>query len=185
VEKTLAADGFHIEGAFTFEGEEIGSEGDYVAPDRMAMSSSDGSTPTITIMVGRNNYASEPEDPNTFLLWEMPCDVGVDTFLPAFAVVRHAEDVSMARDLFTFSAEGNEGTPIEGEARVTDGYLSGLTLRYTVPRINERAEERWTFSSFGTIVRIEPPPKKQVLQDSEFDGVPPVVSTTGQPPACP
>lgn len=185
VERTLAAEGFNIEGGFTFEGEEIESEGHYVAPDRMAMSSSDGTTPEITIVIGRNHYASEPDDPNTFLLWTMPCDVGVDTFIPALALVRHAEAVHVAGDNFSFRADGNEGTPIEGEAQVTDGYLTGLTLRYTVPRIKERVEERWTFSDFGTTVRIQPPPKEQILQDSDVAGIPPLVITTGQPPACP
>lgn len=186
VEKTLAAEGFHIEGWLHIRSEEIKSEGDYVAPDRMAMSSSSGGTTlTITIVVGRNHYASEPEDPNAFQLWEMPCDVGVDTFIPAFAVVGHAEGVRTAGDVFTFRADGNEGTPMEGEARVTGGYLTSLILRYTVPRINERVEERWTFSDFGASVRIQPPPKEQVLQDAAFNGFPPIVISTGQPPACP
>jgi hypothetical protein len=184
VERTLAAEGFHIEGGFTFEGEEIESEGDCVAPDRMAMSSSDGTTPEITIVIGRNHYSSEPEDPNSFSLWEMPCDVGVDTFIPAFAVARHAEGIRMAGDVFTFRADGNEGVPIKGEAQVRDGYLTGLTLRYTVPRINERVEERWSISDIGTTVPIQPPPKEQILQEPAVEGIPPVVISTGQSPAC-
>jgi hypothetical protein len=186
VEKTLAAEGFHIKGWLHIRREEIESEGDYVAPDRISMSSSsDGTTPTITIVVGRNHYASEPEDPNAFRLWEMPCDVGVDTFMPALAVVGYAEGVRMAGDVFTFRADGDEGTPMEGEARVTDGYLTGLTLRYTVPRVNERVEEHWTFSDFGATVPVQPPPREQVLQDPAFDGLPLIGISTGQPPACP
>ena len=185
MEKTLSAEGFHIEGRFRFEGEEIESEGDYVAPDRMAMSSSDGTAPSITIVIGRNHYSSEAEDPNSFRLWDMPCEVGVDTFIPAFAVARDAEGVRTGRGVFTFRADGNEGTPIDGEARVTDGYLTGLTLRYTLPRINESVEERWTFSDFGTTIRIQPPPKEQILQDSDVASIPPVVIASGQPPACP
>lgn len=186
VEKTLAAEGFHIEGWLHIRREEIESEGDYVAPDRIVMSSSSyGTSLSTIIVVGRNHYASEPDDPNTFRLWTMPYDVDVDTFIPALAVVRHAEAVHMAGDNFTFRADGNEGTPIEGEAQVMNGYLTGLTLRYAVPRINERVEERWIFSDFGETLRIQPPLKEQILQDSDVAGVPPVVITSGQPPACP
>lgn len=80
---------------------------------------------------------------------------------------------------------GIKGHRSRGKHRVTNGYLTRLTLRYTVPHIKERVEERWHFRDFGTTVRIQPPPKEQVLRDSEFEGIPPVVISTGQPPACP
>ena len=185
VEETLGAEGFHIQGVLTLEDTRIAAEGDYVSPDRLYMSASDGGTPTTTIMVGRNNYSSEPDDPETFSVWEMPCDVGVDTFIPALAVVRHAEDVQQSRGAFTFRADGNEGAPIEGQARVEGGYLVDLVLRYTLPRINESVEERWTFSDFGTTARIEPPPREQVLDESRFEGDPAIIPNTGEPPACP
>jgi len=185
VESTLSSEGFHLEGTFEVEGMSIRTEGDYVAPDRMAISSSDGSSSTVTIIVGRENYVSEPGDPSMFSLWQMPCDVSVDTFIPALAVVRHAEDVVKTGDSFTFRADGNEGTPIEGEARVAESYLVELVLRYSAPRIPEPVEERWTFSEFGTTTHIEPPTQAQVLDESRFDANPPLVIHTGHPPACP
>jgi hypothetical protein len=185
VEKTLSVEGFHIEGTSTIEGMTIRSEGDYVAPDRVAISSTDGPSQTFTIVIGRDHYVSEPEDPGTFSLWQMPCEVGVDTFIPALAVVSHAEDVERSGDSFLFRADGLEGTVIEGVARVEGVYLAELVLRYTLPRLDESVEERWAFSDFGTTVRIEPPPKEHVLADSRFDGDPPLVPSTGEPPGCP
>jgi hypothetical protein len=186
VERTLAADGFHIEGAFTVEGPDIESEGHYVAPDRMLMESFDGTRTSTSIVVGRNNYLSESEDSERFSLWEMPCEVGVDTFIPALSVARNAEDVRQSAGAFTFRADGDGGTRIEGEARAEDGYLVELTLAYQLPRINERVLERWTFSDFGATVPIEPPPADQVVEDSQFEGHPSVVVVDeGEPEDCP
>ena len=186
LQKTLAADGFHIEGTMMFEGRTFESEGNYVAPDRMFISSSEGTlTTATTIVVGRDHYVSEPEDPDTYSLWKMPCEVGIDTFIPALAVAREAAAVAADGDAFTFQADGNEGTRIEGEAHVEDGYLVGLTLRYKLPRLDEDVEERWTFSDFGTTVRIAPPRADQVLGGSMLDDNPPIVPSTGSPPECP
>jgi hypothetical protein len=182
VEKTLAADGFHIEGSVALEGETIESEGDYVAPDRFFMASAEG-TPgaATTIIVGRKHYVSEPDDLNTFSLWERPCDVGVDTFIPALEIVGHAEDIERDGDAFTFRADGDD---IEGEARVDGDYLVELAVRYSLLHIDEPVEERWVFSNFGTTAFIEPPPDERVLEESRFDENPPIVTRTGQPPSC-
>jgi hypothetical protein len=58
-------------------------------------------------------------------------------------------------------------------------------VRYKLLHIDEAVEERWTFSDLGSTVRIEPPPDEQVLDESRFDENPPIVPSTGQPPACP
>lgn len=184
VERTTSAEGFHIEGTLTIGETTIHTIGDYVAPDRIAVTSTGGSTPTTTIVVGRSYYGSEPDDPHTFSVWEMPCDLQVDTFISALSVVRDAEDVEQDGSSFVFRAEG-EGISIEGEARSQDGYLVELVLRYTIPRIDQSVEEQWTFSDFGAVVRIEPPPGGKILDQSRFDANPPIVIQTGQAPECP
>jgi hypothetical protein len=142
VEKTVAAEGFHIEGALLLEKADIKSEGDYVAPDRYFMESSEGTALlSTTVVVGRSYYGSEPRDAHRFTLWEMPCEVGVDTFIPALAVVREASETRHRDGAFTFRAEGNEETRIEGEARVENGYLVELSLQYAPPA-DQRAGSR-------------------------------------------
>ena len=183
--KTLAADGFHIEGITKVAGEDFQAEGDYVAPDRFFMETSDARESSTTIIVGRNYYGSEPEDAERFSLWEMPCEFGVDTFIPALSILRGAEDVSGTDGGFTFHAAGNEGTPIEGEARVENGYLVALSVQYSLPDVNELVHERWIFSDFGATVSIEPPPANQVVDPSEF-GSDPLVSVGPTPSlSCP
>jgi hypothetical protein len=73
----------------------------------------------------------------------------------ALAFARLAEDVHRVGNTYTFQMEG-EGNP-EGEARVEDGYLVSLTVRYDLPLLDARAEEQHTLSNFGSDIRIEPP----------------------------
>jgi hypothetical protein len=69
VEKTLAADGFHIQGSFLTEGETVRAEGDFVAPDRLSMAAVEGTPGAAnTIIVGRNHYSTLPDDLSTFTL---------------------------------------------------------------------------------------------------------------------
>lgn len=183
--KTLAAEGFHIEGITKVEGEDFQAVGDYVAPDRFIMESSDAHQSSTTIIVGTNHYSSEPEDAERFSLWEMPCEVGVDTFIPALSILRAAEDVRRTDGAFTFQAAGNEGTPIEGGARVENGYLVELSVQYSLPDVNELVHERWTFSDFGATLSIEPPPARQVVDPSEFGDDPLVSVGPTSPLSCP
>lgn len=186
VEKTLAADGFHIEGVLTLERADIDSEGDYVAPDRFFMESSEGTARlSTTVVVGRSYYGSEPRDAHRFTVWEMPCEVGIDTFIPAPAVVREASKIRQSDGAFTFRAEGDEGTPIEGEARVENSYLVELSIQYALPQISEQVHERWTFSDFGATVAIEPPPADQIVGESQFENEPVSGVKNGQPVDCP
>jgi hypothetical protein len=164
--KTLAADGFHIEGTMTTtEGLDIRSEGDYVAPDRLVIESSDDTRSSKTIIVGKNHYSSEPETTERFSLLEMPCAIGLETFISALSVVRAVKDIRQSGGgVFTFRADGDEGTLIEGEARIENGYLVELSSEYPLPHLQERVHERWLFSDFGSTVRIEPPPADQVVR---------------------
>ena len=185
-EKTISANGFHIEGTATFEGLEIETEGDYVAPDRFTFESSDGrsAATTTTIVVGRNNYSSNSDDAHRFTLWEMPCAMPIETFMPALGTTLHAHDVRHRGSAFTFRAEGLQGTTIDGEALVEDGYLVGLSLRYSVSSLGERVEESWVFSDFGSIASIEAPPAEQVEEQSQ-DGSPGIIDLSGEPIGCP
>jgi hypothetical protein len=180
--QTLAADGFHIEGDSEVGGEDFHAEGDYVAPDRMVMDSSDATQASKTIVVGRNHYSSEPETTDRFLLWEMPCAVSVDTFIPALSMVRAATEIRQTDGAFTFRGAGNEGTPIEGEARIENGYLVELSVEYQLPHLQERVHERWIFSDFGATVRIDPPSTDQLV-DSDND--PSTIVQPTSPVSCP
>jgi hypothetical protein len=180
--RTLAADGFHIEGTTEAEGEDYHAEGDYVAPDRLVMESSDATQSSKTIIVGKNHYSSEPGTPERFLLVEMPCTVSVDTFIPALSMVRAATEIQQTDGAFTFRGAGNEGTPIEGEARIENGYLVELSVEYPLPDLQERVHERWSFSDFGATVRIEPPSADQLVHS---DNDPSTIVVPASPASCP
>jgi hypothetical protein len=180
--QTLAADGFHIEGDTEAEGVDFHAEGDYVAPDRMVMESSDATQSSRTIVVGKNHYSSEPGTTERFFLLEMPCAVGVDTFIPALSMVHAANDIQQTDGAFTFRGTGNEETAFEGEARIENGYLVELSVEYPLPHIQERVHERWFFSDFGATVRIEPPSADQLVQ---FDNDPSTIVQSASPVSCP
>ncbi len=182
--KTLAADGFHIQGITNVEGEDFHAEGDYVAPDRFIMETSDARESSTTTIVGRNYYSSEPGEAERFSLWEMPCEMGADTFIPALSILHAAEDVRPTHGAFTFQAAGNQGRPIEGEARVENGYLVELSVRYSLAD-DELVHERWTFSEFGATASIEAPPANQVVDPSELGDDPLLSVGPTSPVSCP
>jgi hypothetical protein len=177
--KTLAADGFHIEGDTTADSLDIHSEGDYVAPDRMVMEASDRTQSSITIIIGKNHYSSEPDTTERFSLLEMPCELGVEALIPALSLVLTAKDIRQTDEAFTF--RGDDGTPFEGQAKVENGYLVELSVQYSLPHIQERVLERWTFSDFGTIVHIQPPRSEQLVQ---FENDPSVIVNSVSPVSC-
>lgn len=185
-ERTRSAESFHVESEVTLpEGKQRG-EADYVAPDRFRMQGF-GEGPSTTIHVGRDTYV-DAESPETFFHYEEPCDFGVETFFPALAFARLAEDVHRVGNTYTFQMEG-EGN-LEGEARVEDGYLVSLTVRYDLPLLDARAEEQHTLSAFGSGIRIEPPPASQIEDEGPQnggiitvdEGSPPDCSTVWEPP---
>jgi hypothetical protein len=176
-ERTRSAESFHVESEITLpEGTQRG-EADYVAPDRFRMQGVGAST---TIHIGRDTYV-DAESPETFFHHEEPCDFGVETFFPALAFARLAEDVHRVGNTYTFQMEG-EGNA-EGEARVEDGYLVSLTVRYYLPLLDARAEEQHTLSNFGSDIRIEPPLASQIEEEVPQDGGI-IIVDEGSPPDC-
>jgi outer membrane lipoprotein-sorting protein len=178
-ERTRSAESFHVESEITLpEGKQRG-EADYVAPDRFRMQGF-GEGASTTIHVGRDTYF-DAESPETFFHYKEPCDFGVDTFFPALAFARLAEDVHRVGNTYTFQMEG-EGN-LEGEARVEDGYLVFLTVRYDLPLLDAQAEEQHTLSDFGSGIRIEPPPASQIEEEGPQDGGI-ITVDEGEPPDC-
>ena len=181
VERTLGASSLHIETVATYEGEDHEAEVEYVAPDRvrLVLPFSEDS-----ILIGKDQYFSEPDDPDRFLQMESPCVVTLDMAVPALAAVRDADDVRRVRGTFIFSTRGDPA--IGGEARIDDGYLVSLVLRYELPDLNQAVEERHTFSHYGDDISIEPPPSSHVSPapgPADFPGV--IVIDQGSPPPCP
>lgn len=185
-ERTRSAASFHVESVITLPEGKQRVEADYVAPDRFRMQGF-GEGASTTIHIGRDTYV-DAVNPETFFHYREPCAFGVETYIPALAFARLAEDVRHVGNTFTFQMEG-EGNP-EGEARVEGGYLVSLTVRYDLPLLDARAEEQHTLSNFGSDIRIEPPPASQIEGEIPQDGgiitvdegSPPDCSTVWEPP---
>jgi hypothetical protein len=186
-ERTTSVDSFHVESVITDpHGRQVG-ELDYVAPDRYRMKGF-GEGASITIQIGRDTFASTPEDLNRFVLYENPCDFGIGGYFPALEVVGLAEHVDRVGRVYRFSVDG-EGNP-EGEVRIEDGYIVSLVFRYNLPMIGI-VEERHSLGDFDSDIRIEPPPASQIEEESPQDdgviivdeGSAPDCSTSGGPPS--
>jgi hypothetical protein len=178
-ERTTSADSFHVESVITDpHGRQIG-EFDYVAPDRYRMRGF-GEGASTTIQIGRDTFASTPEDLNRFFLYESPCDFGIGRFFPALEVVGLAEHVDRDGGTYRFSVDG-EGNP-EGEVRIEDGYIVSLVFRYDLQMIGN-VEERHSLGDFDSDIRIEPPPPSQVEEDGPQDGGV-IVVDEGSAPDC-
>lgn len=181
VERTLGASSLHIDTVATYEGEDHEAQVEYVAPDRvrLVLPFSEES-----IFIGKDQYFSEPDEPDRFLQVESPCVVTLDVAVPALAAIREAEDVRRVGGAFIFSTSGEAA--IGGEARIDDGYLVSLVLRYELPDLNQTVEERHTFSQYGDDISIDPPPSSHVSSapgPAEFPDI--IVIDQGSPPACP
>jgi hypothetical protein len=183
VERTVAADSFHIDTVATYEGEAHEAEVDYVAPDRIRLASSPPSD--VSLYIGQDMYFSEPDDPDRFLRLENPCETTVSFVVSALAVVQKAEDVRLVGGTYVFST----GDPtVSGEARVEDGLLSSLVVRYEIPvgDLIEHVEERHRFSRFGDDLSIEAPAPEQVTHASGSVSAAPgvIVVDEGSPVTC-
>jgi hypothetical protein len=184
-ERTRSAGSFHVESEVTLPDGKQRGEADYVAPDRFRLQGF-GERASTTIHVGRDTYVDA--GPETFFHFKEPCDFGVETFIPALAFARLAENVHRVGDTYTFGMDG-EGN-LEGEARVEDGYLVSLTVRYDLLVVDGRAEEQHTLSDFGSDIRIEPPRASQIEEEGPQnggivtvdEGSPPDCSTLWEPP---
>lgn len=180
--RTLAAESFHIETVATYDGEDHRAQVDYVAPDRIHARSF-GTGAATSIFIGRDLYSSFPEDLDRFIASRSPCDVTIGQFVPALEVILYAEDVGFSRGSYTFTTDSDA----EGEARITDGYISSVSFRYALRHLDERVEEHHTLSRYGDVdITVEPPPPGQVTPESGLQNSPGVIVVNeGSPPPCP
>lgn len=181
VERTLGASSLHIETVAIYDGEEHEAEVEYVAPDRvrLVLPLSEES-----LFIGRDQYLSEPDESDRFLQVKSPCVVTLEMAVPALGAVREANDVRRVGSAFIFGTGGEAA--IGGEARIDDGYLVSLILRYELPDLNQTVEERHTFSHYGEDISIEPPPARHVSPapgPADYPDV--IVIDQGSPSACP
>jgi hypothetical protein len=166
-EQTTSAESFHFASEFRAPDGTQEGEGDYVAPDRFRMQGF-GEGAAMSIHIGRDSYVTGPENLSRFFHYEEPCDLGIEGFFPALTVIELADEVDLAGDTYLFSVDG-EGDP-EGAARIEDGYIVSLVLRYDLAMIGE-VEERHSLSGFNSDIRVEPPPASQVEDIPMHDGV--------------
>jgi hypothetical protein len=161
VERTLAAQSFQIRSLLTDGREQHVSEVEYVAPDRVRIRLRPASR---TILIGGDTYLSTPEEPDRFVHVETRCDSMLEVAVPALSIVREATEVRRNGPVFVFRSDAVEG--MIGQARVEDGHLASLLLRYELPDVNRRMIERYSFSRFGANISIEPPPASSIVPDA-------------------
>jgi hypothetical protein len=65
-----------------------------------------------------------------------------------------------------------------GQARIEDGYLGSLLIRYDLPDVNRKVIERYSFSRFGDDISIERPDASSITRSQ---GAP----NQGSPVPCP
>jgi hypothetical protein len=180
--RTLEATSFHIESVLTYDGADHRGEVDYVAPNRFSMRGY-GEGATISIVIGKDYYASDFEQLDRFTVSRSPCEFGVGEFIPVLTRVLAATDVSFDGRTYSFEIEGGDA---EGEARIGNGYLTHLAVSSTPPPSDERGGERHAFSRYGEDIAIEPPPAAQVSAESGPEDFPDVIAVDEDSPSpCP
>jgi hypothetical protein len=182
VERTLAADSFHIDAVQTYEGKDHEGEVDYVAPDRVRLTFPPSEE---SIFIGRDMYFSQLEQPDRFVWSESPCETTVDLAVAALAFVQEVDEVRLVGDTYVFSTAGEPA--VSGEAHIEDGLLKSLLVRYEIPGdVDEQVVERHTFTRFGDDISIEAPPPEQVTRESGSMGAAPgvIVVDEGSPVTC-
>jgi len=173
VERTLAAESFRIRSTVIDGADTHVSQIDYLAPDRVRILLRPSGA---TISIGGDMYFSEPGQPGRFVLVETGCATPLELAVPALGVVRDASAVRRSGPVFSFRS--NEVEEVTGQARVEDGVLASLLVRYELPDVDRKVIERYAFSRFGRDISIEAPPASSVSTTSE---APP---NQGGPAAC-
>lgn len=173
VERTLAAETFRIRSTVVDGPDTHVSEIEYQAPDRIRILLRPSGE---TISIGGDTYFSVPGQPDRFVLVETGCDATLEVAVPALGVVRSASEVRRNGPVFSFRS--NEVGGMRGQARVEDGLLASLVMRYQFPNIDREVTERYAFSWSGRDISIEPPPASSVSTSSE------ALPNQGGPAAC-
>ena len=173
VERTLAAETFRIRSTVIDGAETHVSQIEYQAPDRVRFLLRPSGE---TIRIGPDTYFSLPGQPDRFVRVETGCETTPEVAVPALGVVNDASDVRRDGPVFSFRSSQVEG--MTGQARLTDGLLASLVLRYEFPDVDRRVIERYAFSWAGRDVSIEAPPASAIASTSE------ALPTQGGPVAC-
>lgn len=162
VDRTLAAEAFRIRSTVIDGPDTHVSQIEYQAPDRVRILLRPSGE---TIWIGGDTYLSVPGQPDRFVLVETGCDSTLQAAVPALGVVSEASVVRRDGPVISFRSEEVEG--MTGKARVEDGRLASLLLRYELPDVDRKLIERYAFSGFGREVSIERPPAASVSSTSE------------------
>lgn len=178
IQRTIDADSFRVDSQLTWNGEKHSGRGAYVAPDRFALLSL-GPGAAKSIVVGRDYYVSDQNHFDRFSFWKSPCDVSLESFVPALSLALDASEVRLEEGMFVFEIDVTG----RGTARIENGYLVFLSLRHKLQFVDQ-VDERYTFSGFGAELQIEPPTSDQVRDKSLIEDTGPFDPYTGSPVRC-
>jgi hypothetical protein len=174
VERTLAAESFQIRLTVTDGRDRLVNTIEYAAPDRVRIRFRPIGE---TVSIAGDMYYSTPEEPGRFFLVETRCENPLEVAVPALSIVRAATEVRRNGSILVFRSD--DVAEMTGQARIADGYLVSLLLRYELPDVNRRVIERYAFSRFGDEISVEPPAASSIVR------APGSPASAGSPAPCP
>lgn len=166
-ERTVGAESFHVRMTVSDGREQHESQVEYVAPDRVRITLSPRGE---TIWIGGDAYYATPERPGRSVLVETSCENPLQVAVPALDILSHATDVRRNGPNFVFRS--TRDVAMTGQARVEDGYVASLLLRYRLPDVDRSVVERYSFSGFGRSVSISRPDASSVRGAAPNQGSP-------------
>jgi hypothetical protein len=174
VERTIGAESFRVRLTVTDGREQRVSQVEYAAPDRVRISLRPRGE---TVWIGGDTYYATPEEPNRFVLVETACENTLEVAIPALSVLRDVTDVRRNGPNLVFRSD--DGAGMTGRARIVDGFLASLLLRYELPDVDRKVIERYSFSRFGDTISIARPDESSITAAQGVD------SNQGSPVPCP
>jgi hypothetical protein len=162
VERTIDAESFQIRLILIDGRERLVSQVEYAAPNRVRIRLRPRGE---TVSIAGDTYFATPEEPNRFVLVKTGCENTLEAAVPALDIVRDATDVRRNGPILRFRSGDFAG--ITGQARLEDGYLASLLLRYKLPDVNRSVIERYSFSRFGDRISIRRPDASAVTSSQE------------------
>lgn len=137
----------------------------YAVPDRVRTVSTPAGSDVgeETIAIGFSTYTKQPDG-----RYIERTDGVVGPISAVMAVLdavedAHAESVGNGEYGVTIPTAADEGGPVTGEARISGGYLVGLSL--SVERLGEPSLTTYEFSGFGVSGPVERPRPGQLMAD--------------------
>ncbi|HEX5936092.1 MAG TPA: hypothetical protein VFZ75_00145 [Actinomycetota bacterium] len=167
VDRTLAAQSFQVRLIVTDGPEQRVSQVEYAAPDRVRIRLRPSGE---TVWIAGDTYYATPNEPTRFVLVETACENALEVAVPALGILGHATDVRWNGPNLVFRS--GDGAGMTGQARIKDGYLASLLLRYRLPDVNRTLIEQYSFSRFGDDISIVRPDASSIAQDAPNQGPP-------------